>query len=55
MTIDSVLTDLTELHSHLGAASTPNLLRELAHEQGIRLTEKNYFAFIKKIAITEKI
>ena len=40
-----------DLHLHLGASSTPHSLWELAHEQGIRLPEKDYFSFIESITI----
>lgn len=40
-----------DLHLHLGASSTPHSLWELAHEQGIRLPEKDYFSFIDSITI----
>jgi len=50
-----LLTDLTELHCHLWASSSAHLLREMAHNQGIRLDKKNYFDFIKKVKITDKI
>ena len=53
--IEKHLKDLTELHCHLGASSSAHLLREMAHSQGIRLDEKNYFDFIKKVQITDKI
>lgn len=43
-----------DLHLHLGASSTPHFLWELAHEQGIRLAEKDYFSFINSITIREK-
>lgn len=45
---------LIDLHLHLGASSTPHFLWELAHEQGIRLTEKDYFSFINSITIREQ-
>lgn len=48
------LTNLVDLHLHLGSASTPHFLWELAHEQGIRLPEKDYWAFIDSITIQEK-
>lgn len=48
------LTDLVDLHLHLGSASTPHFLWELAHEQGIRLSEKDYFTFIDSITIKEQ-
>src|SRR3989344_374744 len=46
---------LVDLHLHLGASSTPHFLWELAHEQGIRLAEKDYFAFIDSITIRKQI
>lgn len=46
--------NLVDLHLHLGASSTPHFLWELAHEQGIRLAEKDYFSFISSITIREK-
>ncbi|MBI5619711.1 adenosine deaminase [Candidatus Gottesmanbacteria bacterium] len=46
--------NLVDLHLHLGASSTPHFLWELAHEQGIRLAEKDYFSFINSITIREK-
>ena len=48
------LTELVDLHLHLGAASTPHFLWELAHEQGIRLAEKDYWAFIGSITIRQQ-
>ncbi len=48
------LTNLTDLHLHLGSASTPHFLWELAHEQGIRLSEKDYWSFIASITIKDK-
>jgi adenosine deaminase len=47
----SYLTDLTDLHLHIGSASTPHFLWELAHEQGIRLKSKEYWTFIDSITI----
>lgn len=46
-------TDLVDLHLHLGSSSTPHLLWELAHAQGIRLSHKNYFKFIDSVTIKE--
>lgn len=48
------LTDLVDLHLHLGSASTPHFLWELAHEQGIKLREKDYWAFINSITLKEQ-
>ena len=50
----SYLTDLVDLHLHLGSASTPHFLWELAHEQGIRLAQKDYWTFINSITVKEK-
>jgi len=52
--IASYLTDLVDLHLHLGSSSTPHFLWELAHEQGIKLPKKDYFSFIDSITIKEK-
>lgn len=54
MEIESVLQNLVDLHLHLGSASTPHFLWELAHEQGIRLPEKDYWKFIKSVTIAKK-
>lgn len=52
--IPPYLTNLVDLHLHLGSASTPHFLWELAHEQGSRLPEKDYWSFIDSITIKEK-
>jgi len=52
--IPSYLIDLVDLHLHLGSASTPHFLWELAHEQGIRLQQKDYWTFINSITVKEK-
>lgn len=49
--MDTNFQNLAELHLHLGAAITPHFLWELAHEQGIRLPEKNYWNFIKLLQV----
>lgn len=49
-----LLTNLTDLHIHLGSTSTPHFLWELAHDQGIRLPEKNYWKFINSVTIRKK-
>lgn len=48
------LTDLVDLHLHLGSSSTPHFLWELAHDQGINLKEKDYFSFIESIRIKDQ-
>lgn len=50
----SYLTDLVDLHLHLGSASTPHFLWELAHEQGIKLAQKDYWAFISSITLKKQ-
>ncbi|OGK29278.1 hypothetical protein A3D06_02220, partial [Candidatus Roizmanbacteria bacterium RIFCSPHIGHO2_02_FULL_40_9] len=44
-----------DLHIHLGATTSPYFLWELAHRQGIRLPEKNYWKFIDLVTIHKKI
>lgn len=46
--------DFVDLHLHLGSSSTPHFLWELAHEQGIKLPQKNYWSFIESITIKEQ-
>ena len=50
----SYLTDLVDLHLHLGSASTPHFLWELAHEQGIKLPQKDYWSFIESCLLNEQ-
>jgi len=52
--LEKILTNLTDLHMHLWASSTAHLLREMGHSQWIKLDEKDYFKFIKKVTITEE-
>jgi len=47
----TLLNNLTDLHQHLGSSSTPHFLWELAHEQGIKVSEKDYGRFIDTITI----
>ncbi|NTU46015.1 adenosine deaminase [Candidatus Roizmanbacteria bacterium] len=54
MVPDSFLHNLVDLHIHLGSASTPHFLWELAHDQGIRLAEKDYQKFIDSVIIRNK-
>jgi adenosine deaminase len=53
MEIDKILTNLVDLHLHLGSAQPPHSLWELAHEQGIKLHEKDYWKFIDSVTIKE--
>ena len=50
----SIFNNLVDLHLHLGSSSSPHFLWELAHEQGIRLPEKDYWKFIHSVTITKK-
>ncbi|MFA9289338.1 MAG: hypothetical protein ACEQSA_05685 [Weeksellaceae bacterium] len=53
MELDKILHNLADLHLHLGSASPPHDLWELAHNQGIRLEEKDYWKFIDSVTISE--
>lgn len=50
----NIFHNLVDLHLHLGSSSTPRFLWELAHEQGIRLPEKDYWKFINSVTIRKK-
>ncbi|MBI3980863.1 adenosine deaminase [Candidatus Microgenomates bacterium] len=54
MAVEIILSDLTDLHLHLGSASTPHFLWELAHEQGIKLEHKDYWKFIESVRLRRK-
>lgn len=41
----------TDLYQHLGFSSTSYFLWELAHKQGIKINQKNYWDFIEAIKI----
>lgn len=45
--------EYTDLHLHLGSASTPHFLWELAHEQGLKLPSKDYWDFYNMITINK--
>ncbi len=49
----NLLTNLTDLHQHLGFSSTPHFLWELAHEQGIKIANKDYWHFIDSITVNK--
>jgi adenosine deaminase len=49
------LNNISDLHVHLGTASTGHLLWEMANERGIALREKNYWKFIESVKIDHKI
>jgi adenosine deaminase len=52
--MDAAIKDLVDLHLHLGAASTPHFLWELAHRQGVNVGEKDYWRFIKNVRLSAK-
>jgi adenosine deaminase len=45
---------LAELHCHLGSAVTPAVMWGIAHEQGIKLPTKDYWAFREMITASPK-
>lgn len=47
----ALFNNFTDLHQHLGFSSTPHFLWELAHDQGIKVIEKDYWKFIDAITI----
>ena len=44
--MEDVFQNLCDLHLHLGASTSSHFLWELAHEQGISLSQKNYWQFL---------
>lgn len=51
----SVLTDLAELHMHISSSVTPEILWDLAHEQGMKLPARDYFEFAKLVTIDGQV
>ncbi len=49
------LNNISDLHVHLGSASTGHLLWEMANSRGIALPEKNYWKFIDSVKIDHNI
>ncbi len=47
-------TELTELHTHVGASVSPTMLWEMAHNQGIKLPTKDYWEFERLITLQQK-
>lgn len=43
---------LTELHVHVGSAVDPQIMWEIAHDQGIKLPTKNYWEFKDLITVS---
>ncbi len=44
--------ELTELHVHVGSAVDPAIMWSIAHQQGIRLPTKDYWAFVDLISVS---
>jgi adenosine deaminase len=44
--------ELTELHAHVGGAVDPAIMWSIAHQQGIRLPTKDYWAFVDLISVS---
>lgn len=49
------LNQISDLHVHLGSASTGHLLWEMANHRGIALREKNYWKFIDSVKIDHNV
>ena len=43
--------NVAELHTHVGAAVDPAILYSIAHDQGIRLPTKDYWAFVDMVTV----
>ena len=44
--------ELTELHCHVGGSVDPAIMWSIAHQQGIRLPSKDYWAFVELITVS---
>jgi len=53
--VDLKLGPLVDLHQHLGTSSTPNFLWELAHQQGVKLPEKDYWKFMQLVRMVDNV
>ncbi|MFV0556934.1 MAG: adenosine deaminase [Lactovum sp.] len=51
----SVLRQLAELHMHISSSVTPEILWDLAHEQGMKLPARDYFEFAKSVTIEGQV
>lgn len=47
-------TELAELHVHLGSSVDPAVMWEIAHAQGIKLPNKDYWNFVDMITVNPK-
>ena len=43
--------ELTELHTHVGAAVSPEIMWSLAHSQGLKIKGKDYWSFVDSITV----
>ena len=46
---------LADLHVHIGSVSHPALMWDIAHESGLKMPVKNYWAFQEMMVVKEKI
>ncbi|MFC4652473.1 adenosine deaminase [Lactococcus nasutitermitis] len=46
---------LADLHMHISASVTPEILWDLAHEQGMKLPTRDYFDFAKSVQISGNV
>ncbi len=46
---------LADLHMHISSSVTPEILWDLAHEQGMKLPNRDYFEFAKSVVIDGNI
>lgn len=44
---------LVELHAHLGASIAPNILWTISHDQGIKLSTKDYWDFFNLVILSQ--
>ncbi|HEY0221598.1 adenosine deaminase family protein [Lactovum miscens] len=49
------ISDLAELHMHISSSVTPEILWDLAHEQGMKLPARDYFEFSKLVTINGQV
>ncbi|PCR99873.1 adenosine deaminase family protein [Lactococcus fujiensis] len=49
------LEHLADLHMHISASVTPEILWDLAHEQGMKLPMRDYFEFAKSVTINGNV
>ncbi|MEC7984954.1 MAG: adenosine deaminase [Myxococcota bacterium] len=48
------LSELCDLHIHIGASVAPHIMWSIAHQQGLRLPVKDYFEFVDLITVNPR-